>query len=132
MDISGHAELLAYACATAAEVSKHPTLAAHLLPGHTWDRATVLCGGSGPAQIRGAMRSALFAVYRRLALSHGPLHLERNPDCEPIFRELFPDGPSALDAVPLRSRGGRLTGALVTGRGEGEDVTATLSNLESI
>ncbi|MET0536169.1 MAG: ATP-binding protein [Steroidobacter sp.] len=116
MDLSGHVELLGCACGAAAEVSGHQAFIAHVLPRRGWESATVLSSSTGLTAVPANIRSALFGVYRQLSLKPGSLYLERELDTEPIFRALLPDGPRALDAVPLRNRGDQLTGAIVTGR----------------
>lgn len=110
-------ELLGCACRAVAGVSGQPAYGVHRLPRHTWEQATVLSAETGATALAGPARSALFAVYRRLSLRPGSLTLEREPGCEPIFQGLLPQGPTVLDAVPLRSAGGQLIGALITGRG---------------
>ncbi|MBL8270468.1 PAS domain-containing hybrid sensor histidine kinase/response regulator [Steroidobacter sp.] len=133
MDLSGHAELLACACRTAAEISEQQTFITHSLPRRSWENATVFCSSTGFAAVPAAARSALFAVYRQLSLTPGPLQLKRDVGTESIFGALLPEGVATLDAIPLRSRGGQLTGAIVTGgQAASQASTAQLQKLQSI
>ena len=136
--LSGHEELLACArrAAAAASAAAFPAYATHALPGRAWEQATVLGpdpgAGADSAAGRAMVRSALFAVHRRLSLTPSTLLLARTPDSAAIFRALLPDGPDALIAVPLLNRSGGLSGALVTGRVDGGESPAQQRDLETI
>ncbi len=135
LEARSHAELLACARRWAAAATGQPAYALHVLPGQPWERATLVDASGARESIAAPVRSALFAVHRRLARRPGPMRLEDEEETAPIFRALLPGGPASLAVLPLRTRGGRLCGALVTGQPPGvepEAATAALLDICSL
>lgn len=128
----GHDNILRCARRAASAASTFPAYAAHALPGRAWEQATVAAPDGTPDSSRSAVRSALFAIHRKLSLSPSTLHLQRSFDTEPIFSALLSRGPAALAAIPLKSNSGRLCGALVCGWPVGEPATERMDQLETI
>ena len=111
---SSPAEVLA--CAGRAAVDLHgsaPAFAAHVAPGRGWNQALLVRVNGVLDAPSPAERSALFAVYRRLAQRRTSLQLERAAESEAIFSALSHRGTRRLESVPLKSRDGRCTGMLV-------------------
>ncbi|MDY0747647.1 ATP-binding protein [Paucibacter sp. R3-3] len=131
LGLSGHEELLGCARRAAESATQQPAFASHVLPGRLWQQACVLApeGTSSPA----AVRSALYAIHRRILLEPRPLQLRRDDENETIVRALLPEG-SAIEllAVPLLNGSGRPTGALVVGRPSGPEGAEAQRVVETI
>lgn len=129
--LSAPDELMDCAARAAASISAQPTFVVHAVPGRPWDQAVILSARASPTSTPAAVRSALFAVHRKLSLTPVTLRMERSPDTQSIFDGLLPNGPASLVVVPLLSRRRRLLGALVTGQPEAS-AADYLANLESM
>lgn len=129
--MSTPAKLLALARDTASDISASPVFAAHLLPGRQWEQAILAWPAKDPTPAVASIRSALFAVHRRLSLTPQTLHLQRAPDTEALFKSLCPEG-QVLGVVPLRNHNGRLTGSLVIGSAALRDDAAALRDVENV
>ncbi len=127
--LPGHAALLSRACEAAAEVSGKPAFAAHVLPGRPWEHATLAASGPHDPPLPAAVRSALFAVHRRVSLAAEMLVVQRDAETESIFRALATQGCTALVVIPLRNRGGRLSGSLTTAADGDVDTLRTIASL---
>lgn len=125
------AQLLALARDAAANLSASPVFAAHLLPGRQWEQAILACPVEHATPAAASIRSALFAVHRRLSLTPQTLHLQRAPDTEPLFKALCPGG-QVLGVVPLRNHNGRLTGSLVVASAALRDDAAVLRDVQTV
>ncbi len=111
----GHQELLSQASQAASVASQQPAFAVHLAPGHTWEQASIADTRAESPANAAAVRSALFAIHRRLSRDASSAVFERTPEVDAIFHALVAEGTDGLIAVPLRTRRGRLTGAIVAG-----------------
>jgi signal transduction histidine kinase len=114
MSLSGPDEILGHSARAARELTGAlRALASYALPGPPWLRG-VAAGGHGPArELTDAARSAMFAIHRKLAGQREPLALELDGAAAPIFAGLAIAPGTALFAVPLVHRTGRLWGELV-------------------
>jgi len=124
-------EVLTLAAAAVGGIQGHACFVVHQQPGRRWDEATFASSPPGLADTV-AVRSALFAVCRRLSLARHSLRLDRAPDCEPIFRALAPGHADAVHAVALRNRKGDFMGALVAASTDSEAAHERLATLEAV
>jgi signal transduction histidine kinase len=114
MSLSGPDEILGHAGRVALELTgARRALASYSLPGPPWLRGVVLDAAGEPREIADAARSAMFAIHRKLAGQREPLTLELDEAAPAIFAGLALAPGSALYAVPLVQRTGRLWGELV-------------------
>ncbi|HWO17585.1 MAG TPA: ATP-binding protein [Kofleriaceae bacterium] len=116
MGLVGFDEILARSGHAARELTgARDALACYAVPGLPWGREGrgIRVGPSGQTlELSDAARSAMFAIHRRLAEQRGPLTLEPGAATAAIFAGLSLGEDTAIYALPILHRTGRLWGEL--------------------